>query len=102
MALSVQGTKNMDLSEFITTTLTSIQKGVTDANSQTDGTYNVVANNQVVNFDVAVTVSKETAKGGKGGLQIHIVEASLGANTKKEESNVSRINFTVGVKKTIQ
>lgn len=92
----------MDLSEFITTTLTSIQKGVVDANGKTDGTYNVVANNQVVNFDVAVTVSKKSSKGGKGGLQIHIVEASLGTTSKKEESNVSRINFTIGVKKTIQ
>ena len=92
----------MDLSEFITTTLVSIHKGIVNANSQSENTYIVTANNQVVNFDVAVTVSNETSKGGKGGLHIHVAEASLGASSKKEESNISRINFTVGVKKTIQ
>jgi hypothetical protein len=53
--------------------------------------------NKVVNFDVAVEVSKEGKTEGGGGIKIHVVEARLGKGQTSKESNVSRINFTVGV-----
>ncbi len=90
----------MDLEEFITTTLVSIRKGIAGANKDTKA-YKITPEDKVVNFDIAVEVSKEGKTEGGGGLKIHIVEAKLGKGHTNKESNVSRINFTVGVSTAI-
>jgi len=87
----------MDLKDFISTTLVSIREGIAEANKKTDKAYKIVPENKVVNFDIAVEVSNEQKSGGGGGIKIHVVEAKLGKDHTNKESNISRINFTVGV-----
>jgi len=90
----------MDLEDFISTTLISIRKGIAGANKE-EKMYKIIPENKVVNFDIAVEVSKEGKAGGGGGIKIHVVEANLGKEQTNKESNVSRINFTVGVSTAI-
>ncbi len=87
----------MDLKDFIATTLISIKEGIAEANSKTNKAYKIGPESKVVNFDVAVEVSKEGKTEKGGGIRIHVVEAKLGKDQTSKESNVSRINFTVGV-----
>ena len=87
----------MDLKDFIATTLISIKEGVAEANKQTGNSFKIVSEAKVVNFDVAVEVSNEGKSEAGGKVKIYVVEGSLGKDTKTKESNVSRINFTVGV-----
>jgi len=91
----------MDLKDFIAKTLISIKEGVAEANKSTGNAYKINSEAKVVNFDIAVEVSKEGKTEAGGGLRIHVVEAKLGKNNTSKESNVSRINFTVGVNSII-
>lgn len=90
----------MDLKNFISKTLTSIREGIKEANS--DQNFYINANTQVINFDVAVEIEREKGNSKGGGVNIKVVEGNLSSQTKIRDTNVSRINFTVGVKKTIQ
>lgn len=90
----------MDLEDFIATTLVSIRKGIATANKESK-LYKITPEDKVVNFDIAVEVSKEAKTGGGGGVRIHVVEAKVGKDNTRKESNVSRINFTVGVSTAI-
>lgn len=87
----------MDLKDFIATTLVSIKEGIEEANTKTSKAYKIMPENKVVNFDIAVEVSREGTSQKGGGIRIHVVEAKLGKDSKEKESNVSRINFIVGV-----
>lgn len=87
----------MDLKDFIATTLISIKEGIVEANSKTTKAYKIMPEDKVVNFNVAVEVSKEGKSEAGGGIKIHVVEARLGKDQTSKESNISRINFTVGV-----
>jgi hypothetical protein len=91
----------MDLSEFIATTLISIRKGITDANKETNKAYEILPQNKFVNFDVALEIGREDSTGKGGALKIKVVEGNLEKSSTTKESNVSRINFTVGVKTII-
>lgn len=92
----------MDLKDFIAKTLTSIEDGVKLANADNRNSYIISSKGDVVNFDVAVEIGHEGSSSKGGGLRIHVVSAELGGSSKTKESHISRINFTVGVKKTIQ
>ena len=91
----------MDLKDFIATTLISIKEGVAEANKKTGNAYKINSEAKVVNFDIAVEVSNEGKTGVGGGLKIHVVEARIGKDNTTKESNISRINFTVGVNSII-
>lgn len=96
------GPFNMDLGEFISKTLISIKEGIKDANSHANNSFYISTATHVVNFNVAVEVGKENTSEKGGGLKIHVVEGKMGGSSKSSESNISRIDFTVGVKTTIQ
>lgn len=87
----------MDLSEFITKTLVSIKEGVSNANKQTSNSFQIQPHAKVVNFDIAVEIAKENENKKGGGLSIKVVEGNLENSSKSKQSNISRINFTVGV-----
>lgn len=91
----------MDLSEFITKTLVSIKLGVANANKETNNSFLISSDTKVVNFDIAVEIEREDSKSKGGGLTIKVVEGNLSSSSKSKESNVSRINFTVGVNTNI-
>ena len=87
---------NMDLKEFISKTLISISEGVKESN-KINKMFEIRPKDQVVNFDIAVEIAEEKESGKGGGLKIKVVEGNLSASQRSKESNISRINFTVGV-----
>lgn len=92
----------MELDEFITNTLISVNKGVGEANKQSENRYVIWPNEQVVNFDVAVEVSSNEGSTKGGGIKIHVVELGMNKAAQTSSSNFSRINFTFGVQKDIK
>ena len=87
----------MDLTDFISITLKSIKEGVTQANGDSTKFFKIVPEGKVVNFDIAVEIVKEDQSGKGGELKIHVAEGKIDQSSKSKESNISRINFTVGV-----
>ncbi len=97
----------MKLDEFIASVLHDINSGLSQARSKTGRKYSVDArDNKGVSFDIAVTVvdSKVTHKEGaaNAGLKAGLIEvvgakAGLKLEDKEENSQVSRIQFTVDV-----
>jgi len=51
----------------------------------------------IVEFDVAVTISKKTDVDAKGGIAVHVFEAGAKRTSSAEHSSVSRIKFGVPV-----
>ncbi len=91
----------MDIKDFVLITLQQIETALIEASAaSTQSTYLFdVTSSKGVHFNLAVTnaVTKESATGKKGGLQIKVVEAKL-ENDKKESTSsesVSRIEFNV-------
>jgi hypothetical protein len=99
----------MELREFVTETLVQIQEGVQDAINRrrdTQGAAGVInpafaepsANDrQMVEFDVAVTVSDKHEGSAKGGLRVWSVELGAGGSMAAERSTVSHVKFAVPV-----
>lgn len=50
-----------------------------------------------IKFDVAVSVGSKTQGGGEGGLEVLGARMGAGGSHEREASNVSRIEFTLGV-----
>jgi len=91
----------MELEEFITTTLFSIKKGISDANikiAEVSGErcqYEISPGGKGIKFDVAVTVSNEKESEGGGKVKIAVVDIGGGINSLSKEEHVSRIIFEV-------
>ena len=103
--------KSDTLEEFLSDTLLEIVDGVADAKVKnerisprvTGGDKPVVSGFHRASsrlgcrFDVAVTVSRTTNSGAKGGVAIHVFEAAGHGSSALEQSTVSRIKFEVPV-----
>lgn len=105
----------MTLREFVSDTLSQIVRGVADAKGMSHyvapqvaerpegGSYVTYRDHDsgpavfVVEFDVAVTVSKKTDINAKGGITVHVFEAGAKRTASAEHSTVSRIKFGVPV-----
>jgi len=110
----------MELKTFVAQSLTEIIEGVKEAQSVTKTTGAVVSpsglmwsggenpkplhtknpNTPLVDlfeFDVAVTVTSEAAKEGKGGIKVAFVNIGGGVETSESASSISRIKFSVPV-----
>ncbi len=92
----------MELKDFISNTLISIQKGITSANSATSNSFIIRQAQEVITFDVAVEVGKENTSEKGGGLRIHVVEGKLSGSSKTKESSITRVLFTVGLKRQME
>ena len=93
----------MKLNEFVATVLQDIDKGLRQAGANTDRKYSIETHDSKgVSFDIAVTTvnTKGTQAEGqaKAGF-IEVLGAKVGAKVedKNENSQVSRIQFTVHV-----
>jgi hypothetical protein len=92
----------MELEQFITATLKDIVHGLKNANKELGGSdkFKIIHHGEV-SFDIAITVTEESAGGGEAG--IHVYALKLGG--KKENSsineNVSRIKFKVSADSNI-
>ncbi len=91
----------MRLNQFISDTLQDIVAGVSDANNKIGKKQYVIynTNENVVEFDVAVTVSggkTEVAEGSLGGGVFGIGAKVLGRQSNsKSDTSISRIKFRV-------
>jgi hypothetical protein len=101
--------EQVELKEFIKTTLIEIAKGISDANKELDGSGSPVfslrrnkgdlAKIPGIQFDIAVTAAK--SQKDKAGFMVALVNIGGGAGTEKGISNemVHRIKFEVGIDK---
>ena len=102
----------IDLSDFIALTLDEIMAGVTKAalkqkesgrygfinpqdESQSDAFGSIPIAN--VSFDVAVTVESASGRKKHAGLNVKVIEASLGKDDAKRIVGESRVSFVVPV-----
>jgi hypothetical protein len=105
----------MTLREFVADTLSQITAGVADARGENrqiappvfqhtgSSAYSVMRGGVsnpgafLVEFDVAVTISKKTDVDAGGGVSVHIFEAGAKRKASAEHSTVSRMKFQVPV-----
>jgi hypothetical protein len=98
----------MKLDEFIANVLQDIDNGLQRSGTKTDRKYYVeVSKNSGVSFDIAVTTvntSDTQAEGKAKAGFIEVLGAGVGAKLedKKEDSQVSRIQFVVHVPYTTE
>ncbi|MEK7569938.1 MAG: trypco2 family protein [Patescibacteria group bacterium] len=85
----------MNLTDFITSTLTSIAQGMDGASKTTHHQFRITTDRRsassFIEFDVAVT--SETEKKGSGGIKVWVLGAK--AERGKKHQNVSRLKFKV-------
>ena len=93
----------MKLNEFVSQVLLDINSGIKTAYESSDRKYYVdTTNGNGVTFDVAVTTTTQSETSADGKISAGIIEV-LGANVsgkiqgKTENSEVSRIKFTINV-----
>lgn len=112
----------MDLQTFIQASLVQIANGIAGANGELKETgalvnprnlypdkngghnYGYIGSKgeaqrlvEFVEFDVAITVSQESEKGGKIGLMVGALGVGVGGKSADENSSVSRIRFKLPV-----
>ena len=114
MDKNVSAKPSMSLRQFVSESLSQIVSGVSDAHGENRRIAPPVAQRAdlayaihrdgvntpaafIVDFDVAVTVSKKSDTTAKGGISIHVLEAGADRTTSAEHSTVSRIKFQVPV-----
>lgn len=95
----------MELQEFISSSLSEILMGVSEAIKNTkenSGKINPSSGksdqfNQLVKFDIAVTVSGKSGTEGGGGIKV--VGLNLGGQMSEQQENrsVSRIQFAIPI-----
>jgi len=100
----------MELDSFITKTINSIVKGVSDSrdfakengasvNPQKNSGMTGASQKTITNleFDVAITSSMETENGINGGISVFNVSVGGKSSDKGLEHSLSRIKFAVGI-----
>lgn len=96
----------MELKSFIKTAIHEIMDAVEETIREREskaGSINPKVHNademeiDTIKFDVAVTVGSRSQGSGEAGLRVLGVKVSGGGEHTRETSNVSRIEFTLGV-----
>lgn len=95
----------MELSEFISNTVSEITLGIEDAVKLTGkkiGLYSTGRDNQRhIEFDVAVIVEGKNTKGGGGGIKVfEIIQVGGQKTVETKNSSVSRIKFGLRISDT--
>jgi len=98
----------MDIETFVKESLVAIAAGIKGANQRMNTeapensrrTYFLLGANplaQTLDFDIAVSATKEGGGGGGGKVNVAIVEVSLDGKAKVTHEDASRIKFSVKV-----
>lgn len=113
----------MDLQEFIQVSLVQISKGIEAANAELKGSnaminprnlavnaggganYGIITELstklprivELVEFDIAITVSEGTEKNGKIGISVGSVGFGVGGKNTEANSSLSRLKFKIPV-----
>lgn len=94
----------MDIKEFVKTTLRELSEALSESSSElgkkielTNTTLRVkgAGDYGLIDFDLAVDVTKSEESAKNGGLKISIIEGNVGTNKGLISTNVSRIKFTI-------
>lgn len=90
----------MKINEFVANVLKDIDSGIKEAEGHASRDYSVNSNG--VSFDIAVTVQNSTSSEAEGQAKagfVQVLGAGVGAKleNKKENSEASRIQFTIHV-----
>lgn len=104
----------MQLKEFVSSSLSDILHGVSEAIENTKDTSgainpfrgdigsNLEGLAQLVQFDVAVTVANDVTKGVEGGLKVAWVNIGGEISKEVENSSISRIQFSIPIVPPVQ
>lgn len=96
----------MDLQDFVTKTIVSLQTGIEDVNDQLKPAHAFILGSSGKNkdgeswkarveFDVAIEVEESSSKKADAGVRIKVVSGGIGKETESKEKNASRIRFFV-------
>lgn len=86
----------MDLKDFVKSVLVDINAGVDEARKVTsrDITFDQSKDKRTVEFDVAVTVEKNTSASGEAGIRVlNFIEGGGNISKEAKNSTVSHISF---------
>lgn len=90
----------MEIEDFVHSIITQLDRAVTKARESTDRdvSFSYNSNNNLVEFDIAVTATTEDKKSGKAGIKV-LSFAEGGGDIAKSETNstVSRVKFGIYV-----
>lgn len=94
----------MEIKDFVKTTLKELSEAISESKNELDKKV-ILTNTSLrlkngaeygfIDFDLAVEAKDTKKTGGKGGIRITVVEASLGKDSETTASSVSRVKFTV-------
>lgn len=110
----------MELKEFISETIQQISLSVTDAMNKCSeldvivnpditvgedgnffvpnkGNYSMERRVQILDMDIAITVTNASETSGGGKIGVSIFGASINSSGKSENTNVSRVKFSIPV-----
>src|SRR5260370_33921195 len=91
----------MELKDFVSRTITDIIEGVREAQAAagSDAYVNPGIGREIVEFDVALTVTEAAEKKGGGGITVAgFLKAEGGGGSSSSNSSISRVKFSVAVK----
>ena len=107
----------MNLQEFVRESLLELSAGISEANIETrkratsdafkEATRFIIRGSHLgqpgslIDFDIALTLTKEAQAGGGGRLNISVVDLGGGRETSQSDERVSRIKFSVEVQERI-
>lgn len=88
----------MDLKDFVKQTVCSIVRGTEEIESELKREVHLHdKENENIEFDIALTVKEENAKGGSGSIAIASLGIGGSREKKNESSTINRIQFSLYV-----
>lgn len=90
----------MEIEDFVHSVITQLDSAVSKARESTDRdvSFSYNSKDNLVEFDIAVTVSSEDKKSGKAGIKVLSFAEGGGDITKSEiNSTVSRVRFGIRI-----
>lgn len=94
----------MEIKDFVRTTLRELFEAISESEAEIKKKVKLTnvplrvkgaGNYGLIDFDLAVEAKSAQAGGGKGGVRIAVVEASIGGEKTHASSSASRVKFTV-------
>lgn len=90
----------MEVKDFVSKVLIDLDAAIEEARNNTsrDIYFSVNKNSRTVEFDIAVTTEKESAKSGKAGIKVlGLADGDANLSSQSRDSLVSRIQFGVHI-----
>jgi len=94
----------MEIKDFVKTTLKELSEAISESKQELSKNVSLSniplqlkgqGNNGLIEFDLAIEARDATKGGGKGGIKIAVMQASIGKDKEALSSSISRVKFTV-------